>query len=607
MNPAEAAAAVIVDELLRAGVVDFVLAPGHRSAPLAVAVAAAAQAGDCTLHVRTDERVAGFLAVGLTRGSGLPVAVICTSGTAVANLLPAVTEADADGLPLVLVTADRPAELLGVAANQTIDQVGIFGSRVRRTTALEAPHWHEGAVRYWRSATSQIVNAATDLIAPGPVHLNVALRAPLLGGDLEDQETFSLAGRPHGLPWTVDARLVSVAAVALDSLLEQLGYEPRPLRGAVVIGHLAVGEPYISEAIALSEALDWPLLSEPSGNASDAGTSVGHGSLLCQDPTLRQVLQPEVVVTVGRVGLHRGVNAMIAAAAVHIAVDTAPARTPTDPLRSADVVAAAVPAPADICRAPEGWSARWLAADDAAAEAIEKVLSAERFCGPAAARSVWRSTPADGLLLVGASWPVRFLDSYGGIREDPPWVIGNRGASGIDGLISTAWGAALAHQRPLSRWNQAADAVHEEPTPAGGPAVALLGDLAALYDITGLVAPAVEPRPDLTVVVLDNNGGGIFSALEPADPAYRESFERVFGTPTEQDLGAWTAAAGVPTSRVDSEEALAKSLNSAMAADGVRVIVCEVGSRQSEAGVVARLAGAVVEAATTALHEIDSR
>lgn len=593
MNPAEAAAAVIVDELLRAGVVDFVLAPGHRSAPLAVAVAAAAAAGDCSLHVRTDERVAGFLALGLMRASGLPVAVVCTSGSAVANLLPAVTEADADGLPLVLVTADRPAELLGIGANQTIDQVGIFGSRVRRTTALEAPHWHEGAVRYWRSAASQIVNAATDVTDPGPVQLNVALRAPLLSGEVESEPPFDLDGRPNALPWTVDARLVSVATISLGSLLEQLGWDPRPLRGAVVVGHLSVGEPYCSEAMALAEALDWPLLSEPSGNARGAGTSVMHGPLLCNDRQVFQELQPEVVVTVGRVGLHRGVNAMIAAADLHIAVDPSPARTPTDPLRSADVVVSAVPASDDSCRGPQAWCEQWLAADDAAGEAIDELLSQQGFCGPAAVRSVWDLTPADGLLLAAASWPVRFLDSYTAGRDEPPWVIGNRGASGIDGLISTAWGAALAHQRPPSSWLQAAAGLTEEYAHSGGVAVALLGDLAALYDITGLIAPPGEVQPDLVVVVIDNGGGGIFSALEPAGDSYQEYFERVFGTPTGQDVATWASAAGVTVAKVDDGGALAEAFSEAVAAGGVCVIVCDVGTRQAEADLVARLQQAV--------------
>lgn len=601
MNPAEAAAAVIVDELLRAGVVDFVLAPGHRSAPLAIAVAAAAAAGDCSLHVRTDERVAGFLALGLSRASGVPAAIICTSGSAVANLLPAVTEADADGVPLVVVTADRPAELLGVAANQTIDQLGIFGPRVRRTTALEAPHWYSGAVRYWRSATSQILNAATDVVDPGPVHLNVALRAPLLGGDTDAEPPFDLDGRPHALPWTVDARLVSVAAISIGSLLEQLGWEPRPLRGAVVVGHLAVGEPYCSEAISLSEALDWPLLSEPSGNARGAGTSILHGPLLCHDPDLREALQPEVVVTVGRLGLHRGVNAMVAGARLHISVDPAPARSPTDPMRSADVVVSAVPAADESCRSPQDWSQLWLAADDAAGEAIHQVLLTHDFCGPTAVRSVWENTPSDGLLLAAASWPVRFLDAYAAARDDPPWVIGNRGASGIDGLISTAWGAALAHQRPPTVWMSAATGFADEVAQPGGVAVAVVGDLAALYDITGLIAPPGEPRPDLIVVVLDNDGGGIFSTLEPAHAAYQEYFERVFGTPTGHDLLDWAIAARVEAVRVDGSVAFDAAFTNAMTAGGVHVIVCDVGSRQSEADVVGRLQRAVVTAVQEAL------
>lgn len=612
MNPAEAAGAVIIDELLRAGVSDIVVAPGHRSAPLAVAAAAAAAAGDCTLHVRTDERVAGFLALGLARVSRLPVPVICTSGSAVANLLPAVTEADADGVPLVLVTADRPAELMSVGANQTIEQVGIFGSRVRSTTALEAPHWFDGAVRYWRSATSLAVNTATDVADPGPVHLNVALRAPLLGGDVEPDAAAAatLEGRPGGLPWTVDARMVSVASVSLDALMAHLGYEPDGVRGLVVVGHLAEGEPYCSEAIALAESLGWPLLSEPSGNAHDGGTTLAHGPLLAQSPRWREVMRPEVVVTVGRVGLHRGVNTLIADARVHIAVDTKPARTPTDPQRSADLMVAAVPASADSCRAPQDWLSTWLAADDAVAVQVAAAVDSAALSGPAATRLVWQSLPADALLLAAASWPVRFLDSYAPLREDPPWVIGNRGASGIDGLLATAWGAAVAHQRPavdvlgaevlaVDESGLAAAGAVEQP--AGGPAVALVGDLAALYDFTGLLAPPDEPRPDLTVVVLDNDGGGIFSALEPAGPQYEEYFERVFGTAMGQDIAGLAAAAGVASAEVTTADQLADALTEAMSAGGVRVIRCLVGSRSEEAALVQRISQAAEQAVVEVL------
>ena len=614
MNPAEAAGAVIIDELLRAGVRDIVLAPGHRSAPLAVAAAAAAEAGDCTLHVRTDERVAGFLALGLARVSRLAVPVICTSGSAVANLLPAVTEADADGIPLVLVTADRPAELQGVGANQTIEQLGIFGSRVRATAAIEAPDWHDGAVRHWRSATSLSLNAATDIADPGPVHLNVALRAPLLGGaidadELPESAAVALEGRPDGLPWTVDARMVSVASLSIDALLAHLGVAPDGVRGLVVVGHLTDGEPFCSEAIALAEALDWPLISEPSGNAHDGGTALAHGPLVVQSQRWRESMRPDVVVTVGRVGLHRAVNSLLADAGVHIAVDTRPARTPTDPQRSANLVVAAVPAAAESCRAPQDWLATWLAADDAVASQIVAALPTEPLSGPVVARLVWQSLAADGLLLAAASWPVRFLDSYAPLREDPPAVIGNRGASGIDGLLATAWGAAVAHQREVPSELLGGEGAGESEfagtqvlgATSGGPAVALVGDLAALYDFTGLLAPPGEPRPNLTVVVIDNDGGGIFSALEPAGAQYAEYFERVFGTAMGQDIAGLADAAGIASMTVTTADDLVAALESAYEAGGVRVIRCVVGSRTEEAALVGQIAQVADEAVTQVL------
>ncbi|MCB0915095.1 MAG: 2-succinyl-5-enolpyruvyl-6-hydroxy-3-cyclohexene-1-carboxylic-acid synthase [Actinobacteria bacterium] len=599
MNPAEAAAAVLVDEAIRGGVGDIVLAPGQRSAPLAVAAAAAAADGAARLHVRVDERSAGFLALGLARASGAPTMVICTSGGAVANLMPAVTEADASDVPMLIVTADRPAELLGVGANQTIAQSGIFGSMVRLATNLEAPAWRSGVARYWRSAVSQALNAATDAVAPGPVHLNVALREPLLAGAPDDDiagldpDSAGVAGRPAGLPWTLDARLVSVASLAFDSLLEQLGRKPAPLRGVVVVGDLAAGEPYPSEATALAEGHNWPLLSEPTGNAADGGTLVAHGPLLCSVPQFLEAHRPEVVVTVGKVGLSRAVNRLIASAELHVAVDQRPARTPLDPQRSAAIVVAAVPAPADSCRADDEWVETWLRADDAAEDAIADVLADVGFCGPLVARTVWAQAPENGFVWAGASWPVRFLDSYAPIRDDPPWVYGNRGVSGIDGLVSSAWGAALAHQRPPSPWAEAAATLSgDDPVALGGPGVALLGDLAMLHDINGLLVPAEELHPDLTFVVIDNNGGGIFSAVEAALPAYGGQFERVFGTPMDRDLVTYGRAAGVQAERVTDLAALEQQLS---AAAGVRLLVCDVGERAREAETLARIADRVAD------------
>lgn len=610
MNPAEAAAAVIIDELIRGGVGDVVVAPGQRSAPLAMAAAAAEADGAVRLHVRLDERSAAFLALGLTRGGGSPVAVICTSGSAVANLAPAVVEADSSDVPMIVVTADRPPELQAIGANQTIAQADIFADFVRYAVALEAPAWRDGVESYWRSSVSHAVNAATDPTGPGPVHINVALRDPLLAGETESADVglaelasgdltlgvpALLAGRPAGLPWTLDSRMVSVAGLAIDALLDQLGRRPSPARGVVVVGDLPAGEPYPSEATELAEGLGWPLLCEPSGNARDGGTVMMHGAWLLAVPEFAAAHVPDIVVTVGRVGLSRPVNALIAAAGLHIAVDPRPARTPVDPMRTAALVVAAVPPPAESCAAPEEWLAEWLAADNQAEAAIAAALPACGFCGVAVARLVWEVTPPTGLIFAAASWPVRFLDAASSYREQPPWVLGNRGTSGIDGLVATAWGAALAHQRPPSAFDEALAALDAEEGPAqlGGPAVALLGDLAFRHDGNGLLAPAAETRPDLTYVVIDNDGGGIFSDLEGAQPAYASHFERVFGTPMPGDLAGYALAAGIDVKTITSLDELATELRQGR---GTRVLLCPVGSREREAATLRHLRAVVADA-----------
>lgn len=603
MNPAAAAANLVLDELCRGGVTDLVLSPGSRSAPLALAAAQFERDGALRLHVRVDERSAGFLALGLARGSGAPVAVVCTSGTAVANLTPAVVEADASDVPLFVLTADRPPELRGVGANQTIDQPGFFGGRVRAAADLEAPSSRPGVGRYWRSTVCQLLAAAGDAVAPGPVHLNLPLRAPLVaavapGGELDPGE---LVGREAGLPWTLDARLVSVAGLSLAALLEQLGRRPSPTRGVVVVGDVAAGEPYPSESTILAETLNWPLICEPSGNAHDGGTVIGHAALLLADRQFAAAHRPELVVTVGRVGLTRSVDALIRSASVHIAVDPRPARSPLDPLRTADIVVSAVPAPDEACRGPEAWIARWIQADDAAEAAVVAEIGGAELNGVVVAREVWRAAgAADGLLVVASSWSARQVDGYVQVDAPPPLVLANRGVSGIDGLVSTAWGAASGFQRPGSAVDEALEVLEAGTSQGGGgegivfagptPAVALLGDLAFLHDLNGLLVPDSEPRPNLTIVVTDNDGGGIFSTLEQAGEEFADEFERVFGTPTGRDLVAVAEAAGFPAVAVSDRAAFRAALESAMTAGGVRVVIARVGSRPKEAAVLTRIA-----------------
>lgn len=507
MDPSTAAAVVIVDELIRCGVTDFVLCPGSRNAPLAFALLDADRAGRARLHVRIDERSAGFLALGLSKGLALHgprrgyAAVTCTSGTAVANLHPAALEAAHTGEPLVLLTADRPTELVGTGASQTTRQRGIFEPEVS-TVDFPTPERRAGQNAIWRGIVSRAIGTAA-----GPVHLNVPLRDPLVPrpGDWVEP----LAGRPNGQPWT----RVSPTVPGPPQPQEL------PARTLVVAGHGST----------LRDPVEWPVVAEPGGPAG----ALQHGSLLLA-AGLPQRLAPEAVVVFGRPTLSRGVQRLLRETSrVHIVADPA---TYADP----QYVAASVSATARLVGGvdPE-WLAAWEAADKHAGEAIDALLAAEPWpTGLHVARTVLAGIPSDAVLFLGSSNVVRDVDLVAGQRGDVA-VVASRGLAGIDGNTSTAAGLALA---------------------TGRPGYALLGDLTFLHDIGGLLVGPTEIGPDLTVVVLNDDGGGIFTLLEQGGPDYAGQFERIFGTPHGADLAALCAGYGVSHTLAGSDGELRDAL-----------------------------------------------
>jgi 2-succinyl-5-enolpyruvyl-6-hydroxy-3-cyclohexene-1-carboxylate synthase len=570
VNPSTAAAIVIIDELVRSGVNDVVLAPGSRSAPLAIEAARAHERGELRLHVRIDERSAGFLALGLAKAGGEPVPVITTSGTAVANLLPAVEEAHQSNIPLIVLSADRPAELRETGANQTLDQARIFDSCVRWAVNVEAPHGGLGQVAYWRSTISRAVSIARHPWQRGPVHVNVAFREPLLPDDdpvwVED-----LVGQ-DGVPftdedgdvvhvvrtWTVDRRVTMSVQEPIDEILDDLAAGPLPERGLVIVGDIDDPED-AAAAIELSEACGWPLHSEPSGSARTGKFTLAHFSLLTADPDYITAHNPDIVVTVGKIGLSRGVLATVRAATTHLHAETQRTAMWPDPTRSAMAVLGSVPAPPEETELPgaSDWLDGWLMADAAAQRAVEKALAGAAPTGLHVAEAIWQAATEDDLIFVASSRSIRDLEAVAGVRRDPPRVLANRGVNGIDGLVSTAIGAALAHQ-----------------SIGGGTAFALLGDLALLHDQNGLILGPEEPVPDLILVIIDNNGGGIFGSLEQAAPEYADVYERVFGTPTGLDLRQVLQALDVD---------VFDSLELALASNGIRAIVVGPIDRDAEA------------------------
>lgn len=578
MEPSVAQALVMVDELIRCGVTDVVLGVGSRSAPLALAVAAAEERGDLRVHVRVDERVAGFLAMGIGKASGVPAAVITTSGTAVANLLPAVVEAHESRVPLLVITADRPPRLRHVGANQSIEQSHIFDDYVKVTVDMETAHDSLESNRYWRSTVARCVAAATDSIDPGPVHLNVPFDAPLVGPSVIEPLPPELRGRPEGRPWTADARLVAGMSIPLDEALALLDEDAIvPSRGLIVVGDHD-DDDAVDLVDELADAMGWPVISEPSGRANSAQTGLAHGPLVCADDSFVQAHAPELVITVGRVGLYRSLATVIANASMHIAVDTRSSWS--DPTRSADLVLASVPLPPEEARVDETWWADWERADLLAAAAVETVLGSHTGTPTSmqAARVVADAIPEDGQLFLGSSSVVRHVGAFAGRSLSEVSVLGNRGTSGIDGCVSTAWGAAVAAQSLGS-----------------GPTVLLLGDEAFWYDSNALAVPESEERPDLVIVVLDNDGAGIFSTLEQGAPPYQRLFERVFGVPLGIELDTLASAYRIFVEVVADLDHLRTRLDESLG-DGVHVLIVRTCDRAQEAALLSSIGDAVRQA-----------
>ena len=524
MNPSTALAALVVDALAGAGVRQVLLCPGSRSAPLAYELARRQLPG---LHVRHDERVAGFTALGVSKGGPGLGAVVTTSGTAVANLFPAVLEGHHANVPLVVVTADRPARLRGTWANQTSElQAGLFGDAVRASLDLADDEAAADPVAA-RTALDRVLGAALGRAGrrPGPVHLNLGFDEPLTPPDEGPLPEPTVSRRPYPAP------------------PEPAVVPPLPAGPRTVV---LAGDGASVEAAWLAETAGWPLLAEPSSGARVGPNAIGPYRLLLELPELGG--RVERVVAFGRPTLSRPVTRLLGRDDVEVLLvsrypdwpepgrpvvrlSAVPWPTGSDPLAGDPP-----PTPAE----PDEWLSGWLRAGAAASAALDAVLDREpAITGPLVAREVAAGRRCD-VLLAGASNPIRDLDLAAAIRTrtsslragDLP-VRANRGLSGIDGTISTAIGLALGGERVR----------------------VLVGDVTFLHDAAALLLGPHERRPDLQVIVLNDNGGGIFSLLEHGEralhgEAQRRTFERVFGTPHTADLAALCRGYGVGHRRV---------------------------------------------------------
>jgi 2-succinyl-5-enolpyruvyl-6-hydroxy-3-cyclohexene-1-carboxylate synthase len=550
----------LLHELVRGGVEHMCMTPGSRSTPIALA---AARHPGITLHVHVDERSSAFFGLGIAAASGRPVAMFCTSGTAAANHFPAVVEASLSRVPIIVMTADRPPELQSVGANQTIDQQNLFGGFVKWFCDTGVPVSGEQERQRWSSIGMRAITQCVRFPPPGPVHLNLPFREPLLpSGNRIDappvEYTTFTASQPTPSRMPGFLREVSTGH-----------------RVAVVAGRLRVPPARLVETCA---ERGWPLLAEPLSGLR-VGGALATGALLAADAGFRERHHPDLVIQFGAAPTSRGVQELVRGADRLLIVD--PDDLVADPDRRATLtvndaasdVAAALRAttPSLPATRPE-WLDEWLDADRAVRHTVDALLDSwdEPFEGRIA-RDVAAAIPDGGVLFAGSSMPIRDLDMFmrprAGLR-----VLANRGASGIDGLVSTAFGIAEV----------------------SGPTYALLGDLSVIHDASGLLRGARHGRAAV-LVVIDNDGGGIFSML-PQASLPKDEFEQLFGTPHGLDLEAIARAAGIGVRTVDGAGVVVPAIHEAEASGGVQMVRVRVDRSRA-----VELRAAVAQAVATTL------
>jgi 2-succinyl-5-enolpyruvyl-6-hydroxy-3-cyclohexene-1-carboxylate synthase len=518
--------AALVDELARSGLRDAVGCPGSRNAPLLLTLAADSRIRTVSV---LDERSAGFVALGLARASRRPVAVTSTSGTAAANLLPAIVEAREARLPLIVLTADRPPELREVGAGQSIDQLKLYGDAVKWFVEVGSHEPSRETAVHFRGLGCRAYLTALGDPRPGPVHLNFPLREPLSPREEErpalDPETWE--GRPEGRPWIVrrDPPLVPDRPL-VEELARLIAAHPR---GALLVGSTA--EDVAAPAAALAAAAGWPLLAEPTSGTRcgphDLEQVVAHYDALLAGERFAREHRPELVIRIGDTPTSKPLRSWLEDTR-QLVID--PYASWNEPTRRAEtVVSASAPATCDAIRAAladgasvdRDWLDAWLRADAAVPRALE---AAPEGFEPQAYAALAEVLPDGATVYVSSSMPIRHLETYFPKTSTRIRFLANRGANGIDGVVSSAVGAALA---------------------GTGACHLLTGELALLHDLGGLVC-ARDLGVALTIVCVNNGGGGIFDFLPVAEDSDPADYERLVATPRDLDLAQVAALGGLP-------------------------------------------------------------
>ncbi|HEY7962363.1 MAG TPA: 2-succinyl-5-enolpyruvyl-6-hydroxy-3-cyclohexene-1-carboxylic-acid synthase [Solirubrobacteraceae bacterium] len=516
-----------VDELVRCGMRAACTSPGSRSTPLVLALAREPRLR-CYSHI--DERCGGFFALGLAKACGAPVAVACTSGTAAAELLPAVIEAHEARVPLLVLTADRPPELRESGAGQTIDQIKLFGGAAKWFFEVGNHAADEQRLRWMRTLACRAYGRALEG-RPGVVHINFPLREPLFS---DAPLPADATGRTNGQPYVSRPASRLASPPALGALRELLG---GARRGVLVAGRDEHDTRLGEAAAAFCAAAGWPLLADPLSGARRGQAAVAHYDALLRDRGFAAAMKPDLVLRVGDLPTSKPLRRWLAEQGQTPQAILDPDGAWQDPDAALAHSLALDPAPAlrelaqDARPADGDWLSTWRSADERAAEAILGVLGAAGLSEPAVAAELGVLLPAEATLFVASSMPVRDIESFWPVRADPPRVLCNRGANGIDGTVSSAFGAA-AHD--------------------GGPVVLLIGDVALAHDIGGLLAHT-RLALDLTIVLLNNEGGGIFDFLPVASSRIaREGdvYTEHIATPTGLDFAAAATLYGLAYEQV---------------------------------------------------------
>ncbi|WP_071393754.1 2-succinyl-5-enolpyruvyl-6-hydroxy-3-cyclohexene-1-carboxylic-acid synthase [Bacillus tuaregi] len=551
MNHQEALTGYIasfVSELVQSGIKDIVVSPGSRSTPIAMVMA---EHPDLRLHIQVDERSASFFALGIAKASQRPTVLLCTSGTAAANYFPAIVEANISRIPLVVLTADRPHELRDVGAPQSIDQIQLYGNHVKWFVEMAPPEGTEEMVRYARMVCARA--AATAMQAPaGPVHLNFPLREPLVPL-LENEQLFSQKERVNGYV-KIQQPTVSLQMHEFDYYAELMNQAER---GIIICGQM--DDVHFSKAItAFAEKCQFPILADPLSQLR-SGTHSGNAIIDTYDGFLRnikakKVLKPDLIIRFGSMPVSKALTFFLREnhTAQQLVIDGGigwrdPALVSTEMIYCQETLFCNEMAKRVVERHSSNYFQKWLTINMYTKKLIHKIDEAEELSEGKLFHQLAELLPEEAAIFVGNSMPIRDLDSFFHFNEKSIKVLANRGANGIDGTVSTALGVGTIHQ----------------------PLYLILGDLTFFHDLNGLIAAKLQ-KLNMTVLLINNNGGGIFSFLPQA--SHPKHFELLFGTPLDLDFSKAVEMYGGEFTSISNWEQFPDALLQDQNKDGLRVI-----------------------------------